>query len=334
MLAATAVQAAADALEALGHTAAPGSGAELVVAVDDLRLQVRVHGAAVITPAVAARLTAPSAGAPAGAACVAVGDLVSAAAKDVLRDAGWGWLDRRGQLVLRAPGLHIDAAVPPDPRLTDAPRAALSGRAAITWAAALLQSPHEPPAMRAVARRAGLSHSSIVAAAKRLREASLVRADGRPLIPELFWALAEQWRPAPVALATLPDLEDGPSIAELGIHLDGDGPGWALSGSLGAAAWGAPIAIGVDAPPDLYVPDAAVLRRAVRRLGPAERFEERSCTVAVAPCALVCAERLRRTTPSWPVAHPVFTALDLARDRTRGAEILDAWDPVEVPRAW
>jgi hypothetical protein len=37
----------------------------------------------------------------------------------------------------------------------------------------------------------------------------------------------------------------------------------------------------------------------------------------------------------WPLAHPVFVALDLAQDTGRGREILDAWTPPERwARVW
>jgi hypothetical protein len=36
----------------------------------------------------------------------------------------------------------------------------------------------------------------------------------------------------------------------------------------------------------------------------------------------------------WPVAHPLFVALDLAQDTGRGREILDAWTPTEGTRVW
>ena len=33
-------------------------------------------------------------------------------------------------------------------------------------------------------------------------------------------------------------------------------------------------------------------------------------------------------------AHVLFVALDLAQDRSRGREILDAWQPTEARRVW
>jgi hypothetical protein len=272
-----------------------------------------------------------------GLAHAAVGDLVTAAVQDALRQAGWGWLDRRDHLVLRAKGVHIDADVPADERPTaGGPVRTISGVAAISWAAALLMSPEAPPSMRAVARRVSLSHSAIVAAAKKLKAASLVRGDGRPLVPELFWALAEEWRPRSVALAELPTSGSKGTYGAPGIGLEPDGPGWAVAGSVGAAAWGAPVVVGSNYPPDFYVPSPAELRQATLRLGEAPRFEVRACTIAVAPTPLVCVDRFPRSDQwgHWSFAHGLFAALGLAQDRGRGAEILGSWNPAEFARVW
>lgn len=329
------------AFRAIGHqvTDAPtGSGGDVMVKVDAIDIPVHIEAASVVTPETVRRLltTEPRHGTE--VAHVLVGDLITGPAREALADAGWGWLDRRGHVVLRAKGVHIDADVPTDERRTaGGPPRPISGSAGISWAAALLMAPDDPPSMREVARRVSLSHSAVVAAAKRLREASLVRANGRPLIPELFWALADEWLPRPTALAALPPTGDTPAYTALGVDLEGSGPGWAVAGTVGAAAWGAPVTIGATFPPDFYLPSAAELRQAVLRLGEAPRFEERSCTVAVAPTPLVCAERVHRASEvwgHWRFAHGLFTALDLAQDRTRGTEILAAWDPEDFPRVW
>jgi hypothetical protein len=97
------------------------------------------------------------------------------------------------------------------------------------------------------------------------------------------------------------------------------------------------MAIGKDYPPDFYVPSEVQLRQASITFGEAPRFEGRACTVAVAPTPLVCNERSERSSsaqPDFPLAHPLFTALDLAGDRSRGAEILDEWEPEGFARVW
>lgn len=309
-----------------------------MVTVDEIEVPVEIVAASVVNPEVVGRILAAAPRRRTTVAHVVVGDLITGPARDALRDAGWGWLDRRGHVVLRAKGVHIDADIPADERPTGGPPPkAISGTAAVSWAVALLMAPEDPPSMRAVARRASLSHSAIVAAAKKLTAASLVRTDGRPLVPELFWALADEWRPRPVPLAALPPTDEAASYAPLGVNLDESGAGWAVAGTVGAAAWGAPLAIGGTYPPDFYVPSAAELRQATLRLGGAPRFEERSCTVAVAPTPLVCGERFERESDAWGhwrFAHGLFAALDLAQDRARGAEILSDWDPKDFTRVW
>jgi hypothetical protein len=339
-LAAQGEQAAVRAFRSLSHqveTGPEGSGWDLIATVDGIEVPIELKAAAVVTQGTVDRMIAQSTERRTTIAHLAVGDLVTAAARDALREAGWGWLDRRGHLVLRAKGVHIDADVPADERPTAGiPAHTISGTAAISWAAALLMSPEDPPAMREVARQVSLSHSAIVAAAKKLKAASLVRADGRPLVPELFWALAEEWHPAPVALAALPTAGDARTYGALGINLD-DGPGWAVAGTIGAVAWGAPMAIGSAYPPDFFVPTTAELRQAMLRLGEAARFEDRACTVAVAPTPLACVDRFDRPSDAWGhwrFAHGLFAALDLAQDRARGAEILESWNPEDFTRVW
>lgn len=331
------------AFRSLGHPvdlqpAGSDAGADLITTVDGIEVSIKMKVAAVVTPETVARMADDRVEPTKGVAHLAVGDLVTAAAQDALREAGWGWLDRRGHLVLRAEGVHIDADVPADERPTAGrPAQTISGVAAISWAAALLMSPEDPPSMRGVARQVSLSHSAIVAAAKKLKAASLIRADGRPLVPELFWVLAEEWHPRPVAMAERPTAGDAAAHSALEVNLDGDGPGWAVAGTVGAVVWGAPMVIGSAYPPDFYVPTTAVLRQATLRLGESARFEDRACTVAVAPTPLACVERFDRQSSEWGLwrfAHGLFAALDLAQDRARGAEILEGWNPKDFTRVW
>jgi hypothetical protein len=340
-LGAQAEEAVRRAVRSLGHAAIePSADAswDLIATVDGIEMPIELKAASVVTPEAVARMVASVDNRRKSVARVAVGDQVTGPAQQALRDAGWGWLDRRGHLVLRAKGVHIDADVPADPRPTTgtAPQR-ISGSAAISWAAALLLAPEDPPSMRAVAHRVSLSHSAIVAASKRLKASSLIRADGRPLFPELFWALAEEWHPSSVALAQLPPVGDASTYSALGVNLEGDSPGWAVAGTVGAVAWGAPAVIGNRYPPDFYVPSAVELRQAALRLGEAPRYEERACTVAVAPTPLVCAYRFDRDSSEWGhwlFAHGLFAALDLTQDRARGVEILDDWDPKDFTRVW
>ncbi len=331
----------ARAIRSLGHRVMepPGeTGGDLVVTLDGIDVAVEIEAASMVNPERVHRLLSSARTRKTEVAHVVVGDLITRSARDALSDAGWGWLDRRGHLVLRAKGVHIDVDVPADDRQpVNAPRRPISGSAGISWTAALLMAPENPPSMREVARRVSMSHSAIVESAKRLRESSLVRADGRPLVPELFWALADAWHPRPIALAELPPMGDAGSYDALRVNLDIPGPGWAVAGTVGAAAWGAPMAIGSAYPPDFYVPSPAELRQATLRLGQARRFEERACTVAVAPTPLVCVARFDRESDEWGhwrFAHGLFAALDLAQDRARGTEILADWQPEDFAHVW
>jgi hypothetical protein len=329
------------ALRSLGHraTEAPdGAAADLIATVDGIDIPIEIKAASVINPEGVTRMVASVDKRRRSVARVAVGDLITGAAQEALRDSGWGWLDRRGHFVLRTKGVHIDADVPADPRpTTGAAPMRISGTAAISWASALLLAPEDPPSMREVARRVSLSHSAIVAASKRLKAASLIRSDGRPLVPELFWALVDAWHPNALALTQLPAAGDPGTYGALGVNLEGDGPGWAVAGTVGAVGWGAPMVIGSAYPPDFYVPSAVELRQATLRLGEASRFEDRACTLAVAPTPLVCAQRFDRVSGEWGhwrFTHGLFAALDLAQDRARGAEILADWNPTDFTRVW
>lgn len=287
--------------------------------VDGIHIKIQVKAASIVTTETVARMKTPMV--PGNVVRIVVGDRITAEARKAIRDEGWGLFDRRGRLMIRADGVLIDVAVPADERRTTNITKTISGAAAISYAVALLLAPESPPALREVARQSGFSNSSIFSANKRLKSDCLIQADKRPLVPELFWALAEQWRPQPIALATLPPVDD---------------LGWIVAGTLGAVAWGAPVVVGMGYPPDFYVASPAHLRRASTNLGVASRFHDRACTVSVAPTPLVFAHRCRPDIagPDWQFAHGLFAALDLAQDKSRGAEILSDWFPADFTRVW
>jgi hypothetical protein len=262
---------------------------------------------------------------------VVVAAAVPDATKAILRDHGWGWLDRRGEIHLRAPGLvvHADDIEPSIHDGLVGGRDPIRGRSGITAAAGLLLDPDRPPGVRDLAHRGGLAPSSISTALADLRAAALVEDDGRPLLPELFRELADAWKPVRYALAELP--RAGTRLAT-SMGLDAlDQPGWGVGSTVAAAAWSAPVVVASSAPPDFYVPNEGDLRAARQELREAKSLEERACTVAVAPSTLVVQPRYDHGSNApwlhWPLVHPLFVALDLAQDRARGAEILEDWDP-------
>ena len=88
--------------------------------------------------------------------------------------------------------------------------------------------------------------------------------------------------------------------------------------------------------PDFYVPDQAVMRRALHLLGPASSHQTRAATIRVAPFALLCTQRVDLPSETWPLTRPLFVALDLAQDPDRGREVLAGWTPPQGvgPRVW
>ena len=274
---------------------------------------------------------------------VVVADRVSASVRDVLRGNGWGWLDRRGHLRIFNPAeqIYIDSDVPAAPvaatraRRTDP----LSTSVGLEVAVALLLEPELKPSVRALARTISRSPSAVSVALRELREAALVTRAHTPLLPELFMEVARAWAPRRIAVQSLPspeDLEDPRLRTRIG---DLTAPGWSLTGSVAAADWGAPIVLANDFPPDLYASDERAARRATLQLGRAASWEARAATLSVAPISQVPLLRFPPRTGAlgmaWPLAHPLFVALELARDQSRGAEILNQWDPPEgFHRVW
>ncbi len=198
---------------------------------------------------------------------VVVAAAIPEATKAILRENGWGWLDRRGELDLRTSGLIIhatDVESSIDNAVGDRQaKDPIRGRAGITAAACLLLEPGATLGVREIARAGGLAPSSVSAALADLRHASLLRADGGGLIPELFWALADAWQPRRDALAEAPRPGGGARLA-LGLD-DLAAPGWVAGGTLAAAAWSAPVVVASGAPPDFYVPNENEARAGATR---------------------------------------------------------------------
>ena len=256
-----------------------------------------------------------------------VADRISRDARTLLDAAGWGWLDRRGELALRVGDSYLIRSRVATLRSPAGERALgpIRSRAGIAYLAAALERPDETPVLRAVARRAGLSHVALSNARALLVEAGLVDEKGRPLESSTFEALAESWPADVVAVAAAPR----PEHAEiLGLHEDDPMVhGWALTDTLGAIAWGAYIAVTADYPPDFSLPTRRDLDRALHLLGPAGDFSARAATITVAPVPFVTDRRYQVPGEYWLVAHPLYVALAIARDRSRGPEILAAWQP-------
>lgn len=343
-----AIEALRDAATAVGlaaETAPSGSGADLeLVNPAGGRVLAQVKRVSLASADTVGRQLDPPAHHPltdSPVVVVLVADRVTEHARQQLRDAGGSWLDLRGHLHLVGRHLFVDADIP---RLTEAPGqpAPLTGQVGQEVAAIMLLDPTTPASVRDVARRLNRSASSVSQAIASMRAAELVDSDRRPVIPDLFWELAERWHPVGV------DLQAGPSPAvaglagatssalRLGLDDIETTTGWALSDTMAAAAYGAPVAARSDHPPDFYVPDQTVMRRATQLLGSASSHDGRGAIIRLAPFPLVCAHRIGLPRETWPLARPLFVALDLAGDPDRGRAILANWTPpAEVgSRVW
>lgn len=261
-------------------------------------------------------------------------------AREAADAQGIGWFDGRGHLRLWHRPLLVDSDVPTPTRdATGSSRWRLDSPSALDVALAVLGGT-AASGVRATATAIGRSPGTVSKQLAALRARYLVDDDGRPLVPALFDAVLAEWRPTRVPLASTPKATARAVSDRLGVHAqDPASPGWVLADASAAAAWGAPVMLPTDAPPDFYVPDATTVNRAKATLGGAE-FGRHACTVAAAPCPYVC--RSRYDLPSlarYPALapSPVVAALDLASDPARGREVLALWSedlPPELSRVW
>jgi DNA-binding transcriptional ArsR family regulator len=338
-----AIDAATAALTAVGIAAAPSPedlAADLALEVNGVRLDIDVEVAATVTPeSLTNQLHRHSDSSLQSApAHLLIADRIVAAAREVLREHGWSWLDLRGHLHLSGPGVLVDTAVPAAP---DVPRPVdlFAGKVALEVSCALLLASGRPGSVRQLARDLNRSPSSVSAVLSSLREAQLVDSEGLPVTPELFWETAGAWRPASTTIVRIALLDDPTITTALRTGWDEPttGVGWALTDTMAAAAYGAPAGVRSGYPPDFYVPDATTAHRAEALLGVPTSEAARGATIRIAPVPQVCSLRFPASPggPPWPLAHPLFVALDLAADPGRGREILEGWNPPqEVTRVW
>jgi hypothetical protein len=249
-------------------------------------------------------------------------------------------LDRRGHLRLCSGGLIVDTEVPGFDTRGDRARPVLETDVGLDVACALLAYPEDRLSVRQTVAITGRSLAAVHAALTGLRQAGLTDGSGKPLNPDLFWEVSSRWRPRRIALGGCPQPGDATRTDQLGLGFDGgeDSEGWAVCDTVAANAYGAAAVVGRAYPPDFYVPSERTVRVARQLYGDAT-YEARHATVAVPPVAWVCRRRVDTTRlerdQAWPVVHPVFVALDLAVDPSRGREILDGWSPPEpFRRVW
>ena len=80
---------------------------------------------------------------------------------------------------------------------------------------------------------------------------------------------------------------------------------------------------------------AGALASAPRRDAPAAPSRRPLLALGAFVLALAAIYSLAAPWLEWPLTHPLFVALDLAQDRSRGVEILSDWaPPSEFRRVW
>jgi hypothetical protein len=250
-----------------------------------------------VTPADAGKLVA---GRSSG---VVVGDLIHAQAKEVLRAGGWSYWDRRGELSLVVPEVRLrvlcETTVMAGGVDRPDPMRPVSGVGGLSVALASLLQPDDPPGVREIARGAAMAPSTISRARRHLTEANLLEPNGRPLIPELFWATSDAW-----------------SVDWWPIDTEPEADGWLLTADAAAAEWGAPT-LGADR--RYYGTDLAQVARL--KVEHAAAPDDAACVIAAPPTPFAVLPM------HGNLVAPVVAALDLSRD-ARGRQILGEWKEV------
>ncbi|HVM63763.1 MAG TPA: hypothetical protein VMU14_02800 [Acidimicrobiales bacterium] len=309
-----AVDAAAHALRAAGVDAAPRPDA-VSFSLDGVGHSLRIEPVAYCTGQRARELVATV-----GRPTLVVSEKITAEGRTVLSDAGWSWLDRRGRLHLRAPGVRVDVEVPSDLQVREVmrPDRVITGRSGLTIAYWLCQHPGASLSPTKDATSLALAPSTISTTVRRFTAAGLVDDGGAAVLPELFWELASAWRPERTWLLAVP--EPPPRSGR-----DEEAPSWRRSGTSAALAYGAPLVATAGEPVELYVVGPVEISIAVREYGAAKPGHGLA-TVAVPPVsAVVAADRTLPLVGGWPAAPRLTVALDLALDRARGREVLESW---------
>lgn len=248
---------------------------------------------------------------------IVVADKITAEARELLNTAGWSWMDRRGRLHLHGPGIRVDLDLPPQQVPPRPPERPVSGRSGLTVAYWLCAHPGQSLSPTRSAEGLRLAPSTISVTVRRLAEAGLVDEVGAGVQPELFWELAENWNPQWTWLIEAPEHRCPRSK-------DAE---WRMSGTRAAAALGAPVVATETQPGQIYVLAPVEVTIALREHGLAKPGTG-AAAVAVPPTSLVTAgvHEEAETVDGWRVAPLVAVALDLARDRARGREVLSGWD--------
>ncbi len=250
---------------------------------------------------------------------IIVADRISKAARAHLSRSGLAWLDRRGHLWIRTDGIFVNAEVqpstgPPARRVVE-----IFKGTGLDVALGLLRYPFESQGVNQLAREIGRSPGRVSEILTALRSDGLIGSDNLPIIPELFWTVAEEWKPRWTPIPSSPPPEPPER--------------YLLTGTSGALALGVPLVAGVAGTrPRLYVADDVDLATVVGAYGSASGWT--GSEVAVCPSRYGFAWKSSAHGDGYLVANQLVVALDLAQDRARGREILESWDPKESTRVW
>lgn len=323
-------------VQARTATGGPDHGTGLVL--DPGGVEVQMKHRSLVTGEVAQRLLRETL-LPPHHVLLVVADRVTEDARAILTQHHAGYFDLRGHLAMRSATIVIDVDVEPVVGRRAERTNALNGTVGLEVATALLMNPAEGATVRELARRLGRSASTVSEILAALRGTGLVDERHRIEGTELFWQVAERWPAARVDLAHLPMPGDATLTRSLRLGLNDaeQTTGWALTDSAAAAAYGAPLAVSTGQLLDFYVPDRATAQRATTLLGAAPSRAQARCAIRIAPVRSACSHRLDPANNpfEWPLAHPVFVALDLAQDAGRGREVLADWTPPERwARVW
>jgi hypothetical protein len=259
------------------------------------------------------------------AGAMLVADRISAAGRDVLRTAGWSWLDRRGHLRIWVPGVRVETDVAlggGDARgVTASPWTSVGLEVALH----ALCHPSDPVRARSIAPDIGRSVGGTHEVVGRFAEQGLIgRTSRMPLLPDLFWETASHW-PDDDWIAVPAELADVVSV------LGGDA--LVRVDERAATLGGARVAAAASLPARCYVHGRSALRRvrtAFGAVGTARTF--------LRPSPVQWLPELDGFGPDddhpWHVAAPMVCALRLAKDPARGREIVEDWGivPGEVDR--
>lgn len=247
-----------------------------------------------------------------------IADRISEAGRQVLRDGGWSWLDRRGHMRIWVPGLRVDA---PIGLATDTRRAGSKSPwtpVGLELALYALLNPDQPITARAAANEIGRSAGGTQEILGRFTEHGLIGPSSRmAVLPELFWETSAHWPDRdwlPVELA----------VNQLVEVAGGDPP--IRAGERAATLGGAMIPAAGDMPARCYVNKAQFRRLNQYRCEP----DVARCFVRVAPIDWLPEneEFAADNDHPWRIAHPMVCALRLARDSSRGRELVEAWGVV------